>query len=111
MQISTLFNSSLTPFLAQQEAMGTTGMISQLMIWVLLFGGMYFLLIAPNRKRQKEQAKMLSELTSGDSVMTNSGIYGTITNVKDDRFVIKIADNTKIEVNKSFIQNKFINDK
>ena len=42
-------------------------------------------------------------LSSGDEVMTTGGIFGTITNVKDDRFIIRIAENTKIEVAKSFV--------
>ena len=42
-------------------------------------------------------------LKSGEDVVTNGGIYGTITNVKDDRFVLKVADNTKIEVTKTCI--------
>jgi|UniRef100_UPI00404B6515 preprotein translocase subunit YajC len=70
---------------------------------ILLFAAMYFLMIAPQRKKQKAHEKMLSELASGDEVVTSGGIYGQITNVKDDRFVIRIADNTKVEVGKSFI--------
>jgi hypothetical protein len=46
---------------------------------------------------------MLSALQSGDEVVTSGGIYGVITNVKDDRFVLRIAENTKIEVGKGFI--------
>ena len=71
---------------------------------VLLFGAMYFFMIAPQRKKQKEHEKMLASLQSGDEVVTNGGIYGTITNVKDDRFVVRVSDNTKIEVGKGFIQ-------
>jgi len=82
------------------------GIPMNLIIMGLLFVGMWFLLIAPQRKRQKEHAKMIESLQTGDEVMTNGGIYGTITNVKEDRFVIKIADNTRIEVNKSCIQTK-----
>lgn len=85
---------------------GPGGIPLNLIIMGLLFVGMWFLLIAPQRKRQKEHAKMIEALQTGDEVMTNGGIYGTITNVKEDRFVIKIADNTKIEVNKSCIQAK-----
>ena len=70
---------------------------------ILLFAAMYFLMIAPQRKKQKAHDKMLSELTSGDDIVTSGGIYGQITNVKDDRFVVRIADNTKIEVGKSFV--------
>jgi preprotein translocase subunit YajC len=72
--------------------------------YVLLFAAMYFFMIAPQRKKQKEHEKMLKSLESGDEVVTTGGIYGVITNVKDDRFVVRVADNTKIEVGKGFIQ-------
>ena len=71
---------------------------------VFIFGALYFLMIAPQRKKQKAMEAMLKALKSGDDVITSSGIFGTITNVKDDRFVIRVSDNTKIEVGKGFIQ-------
>ena len=92
------------PLLAQQTAPGPNGLVTMLPL-VLLVGGMYFLMIAPQRKKQKAHEKMLSELQSGDEVITTGGIYATITNVKDDRFVLRIADNTKIELGKGFIQS------
>ncbi len=67
---------------------------------------MWFLIIAPQRKRQKAHDKMLSELKSGDEIVTTGGIFGTITNVKDDRFIVKIADGTKVELGKSFVSSK-----
>lgn len=70
---------------------------------LIMFAAMYFLLIAPQRKKQKQHQKMISELTSGVDVVTSGGIYGTITNVKDDRFVLKIAEGTKIEITKNSI--------
>lgn len=70
---------------------------------ILIFGAMYFLLIAPQRKKQKKHQQMISELKSGADVVTTGGIYGTITNVKDDRFVLKVSDTTKIEVSKSAV--------
>jgi preprotein translocase subunit YajC len=76
----------------------------QLAPLVLMFAAMYFLLIAPQRKKQKAHEKMLTELQSGDEVVTAGGIYGVITSVKDDRFVIRIGDNNaKVEVGKSFV--------
>jgi len=76
-----------------------------LVFYALIAGGFYFLFIAPQRKKQKALEKMLSELQSGDEVITTGGIFGVITNVKDDRFVVRIAENTKIEVGKGFIQS------
>jgi preprotein translocase subunit YajC len=81
---------------------GSQSLISFLPM-VLIFAAMYFLMIAPQRKKQKELQKMLSALDTGDEVITSGGIYGEITNKKDDRFVIRIADNTKIEVGKGFV--------
>jgi preprotein translocase subunit YajC len=88
-------------FIAQQPAPG--GGFGQIIFLVLMFAAMYFLMIAPQRKKQKEHAKMLESLTTGDEVVTSGGIYGEITNKKDNRFVIRIAEGTKIEVGKEFI--------
>ena len=95
-------------FLAQQTAApaAPSGILnSSLLFPILLVVGMYFLLIAPQRKKQKELAKMLAALQSGDEVITTSGIYGVITNVKDDRFVVRIGDDTKVEISKGFVQS------
>src|ERR1044071_6783420 len=78
--------------------------LEQFLPMVLLFAAMYFLMIAPQRKKQKEHERMLKSLESGDEIVTTGGIYGVITNVKDDRFVVRISDNTKIEVGKGFVQ-------
>ena len=73
-------------------------------IFILLFAAMYFLMIAPQRKKQKQHQQMLAALESGDEVLTAGGIFGRITNKKDDRFVVQIADGTKIEIAKGFVQ-------
>jgi preprotein translocase subunit YajC len=49
---------------------------------------------------------MLSELKKGDEIVTTGGIFGTITRVKDDRFVVEIADNTRIDLAKGFVSSK-----
>ena len=98
-------NDALSLFIAQQPAQPTTtqALVSFLPM-LLLIGGFYFLFIAPQMKKQKEHKKMLGSLESGDEVVTTGGIYGTITNVKEDRFVVRIADNTKVEIGKEFVQ-------
>lgn len=108
-KMSSLFDAAT--FLAQAaaapaEAAGGAAPamgLQQFLFPVLMIGAMYFLLIAPQRKKQKEHDRMLKALQSGDEIVTTGGIYGTITNVKEDRFVVRIADNTKIELGKSFI--------
>ena len=72
---------------------------------VLLLGGLYFLMIAPQRKKQKAHDQMLAALQTGDEIVTTGGIFATITNVKDDRFVVRIGDNTKVEVGKGFVHS------
>jgi preprotein translocase subunit YajC len=83
---------------------GAGSMMPQLIFLGLMFAAMYFLMIAPQRKKQKEHEKMLAALGAGDEVVTTGGIFGVITSVKDDRFIVRIADTTKVEVGKGFVQ-------
>ena len=92
------------PLLAQGLAPG--GGFGGLLPFILLFAGMWFLLIAPQRKRQKEHDKMVSELKKGDKIVTTGGLFGTIAFVKKDRFAVEIAENTKVELGKQFISSK-----
>lgn len=94
-------SSAVPSVLAQQAAPG--GGTGQIIFLVLMFAAMYFLMIAPQRKKQKEHAKMLEALSTGDQVVTAGGIYGEITNKKDDVFVVRIAEGTKVEIGKAFI--------
>ncbi|WP_269524501.1 preprotein translocase subunit YajC [Coraliomargarita parva] len=73
---------------------------------ILLFVGMWFLIIAPQRKRQKQHDVMLKALKTGDQIVTTGGLFATITNVKEDRFIVKIADSTKVELSKGFVHSK-----
>lgn len=80
------------------------GGLMSMLPFILMMVAFYFLLIAPQRKKQKEHQKLLSALDSGDQVILASGIFGEITNKKDDRFVVRIAEGVKIEVAKNFVQ-------
>ncbi len=72
---------------------------------ILIFVIMYFLLFRPQIKRQKEQARLVSALKTGDRVVTASGMHGLISNVKERTVILKIADNVKIEMEKSAVTN------
>jgi preprotein translocase subunit YajC len=63
----------------------------------------YFLLLRPQQKKQKELQKMIEALKKGDRVMTTGGIFGTVVGLKDNILVLKIDENTKIELVKSAV--------
>src|ERR1043166_2243088 len=73
--------------------------------FIFIFIIMYFVLLRPQMRRQKEQQRLVSALKTGDRVVTNAGIHGLISNVKDTTVMVKVADNVKIEMEKSAITN------
>jgi len=72
----------------------------------LIFGAMYFLLIRPQRKRQKETRSLQSALQEGDEVVLNSGIYGFISAIEDGYVWLDIAEKVEIRVARSAIATK-----
>ena len=102
------FSEDLLTILGQGQP--SANPTSQFLILGLLFAGMWFLIIAPQRKRQKDHKKMLAALVKGDKIVTSGGLYGTIVNVKEDRLVIKISDSVRVELNKNFVQSKVANE-
>jgi len=75
----------------------------QLLPLVLIFVVFYFLLILPQQRRQKQHQKLVNALNKGDRVVTSSGIYGTIANVKERTVMLVIADGVKVEIDKGNI--------
>jgi preprotein translocase subunit YajC len=73
---------------------------------VLVFFVMYFLLIRPQTKQQKAQAKMQAALKKNDEVVTMGGIHGTVVNVKEDVVTLRVDDNTRIDVDKTAISRR-----
>jgi len=83
---------------------GGFGNLGSLALPILFFVVLYFLMIAPNQRKQKKWQEMLGQLKSGDRVTTNGGIRGTILSVKDDVVVLRIQpDGVKLEFVKSSI--------
>ena len=71
---------------------------------LLLIPLMYFVMIRPQQKRQKQWQEMLGSIKTGDKVTTSGGIRGVILSIKDDAIIIRVApDNIKMEVAKSAI--------
>ena len=94
-----LFAASPTPAAPPGAAQAINGLMLPI-IFIVIF---YFLLIRPQMKKQKEHDKLVAALQTGDNVVTSSGIHGVITNVKDKTVIVRIADNVKVEFDRSAI--------
>ena len=92
--------------MAQQPAGGQEpSLFMSLLPILIIFAIIYFLMIRPQTKRQKEKEKMLEALNKGDEVMTSGGIYGTIEALKpkEGQVILKIGKDTKITVARNSI--------
>lgn len=74
---------------------------------ILIFAVLYFLMILPQQRRQKKHQQMLAEIKRGDRVVLSAGIHGIITNVREHTFLVKVADETEVETDKSAISYKY----
>ncbi len=77
---------------------GMGGMGGMLIPMLIIFGIMYFMMIRPQQRKEKERRQMVDNIKTGDRVLFAGGLLGSIANVKETTFTIKIADNVKIEV-------------
>lgn len=94
-------NVLLITFLQDQAPAGGGNMM-----WIMLiamFAIMYFFMIRPQNKKQKEIANFRKSLEVGQNVVTAGGIHGKIKDIKDDHIVLEIADNVKIKIDKNSI--------
>ena len=76
---------------------GSGGILQGLLPFLVMGIAFYFLIIAPGRKKQKDHQKMIDALEKGTKVKTVGGLFGTITGVKDDCFVIRISENVSVK--------------
>ncbi len=77
---------------------GCGGMGGMLLPMLLMFGVIYFLIIRPQQKQQKQHRAMLSALKKGDKVITNAGIFGTITGMTEATVTLEISKNVHIRM-------------
>ena len=89
--------------LAQAAPEQQPSIFISMMPLIFIFVIFYFLLIRPQQKKAKEHAKLVSSLKTGDDVVTNAGIHGVISNVKEKTVIIKIADNVKVEFDRAAV--------
>jgi len=96
----------ISPVIAQaataQPAAG--GGLQMIIMMVVLFGLMYFMMIRPQMKRQKEHRALIAALAKGDEVVTNGGIAGRVEEVGETFITVEIATNVKVKVQKGAVQ-------
>lgn len=90
---------------AAAPAAGGGSMLSTLLFPLLLVAVMYFLMIRPQMKKQKEHRSMLEKLGNGDEVITSGGVAGVVREIGDHFITVEIADNVRIRVQKGAIAN------
>jgi preprotein translocase subunit YajC len=86
-----------------QETAQAGGNMSFLIMMVLIFAVMYFFMIRPQQKKQKEIAKWRESIKKGDKVVTVGGIYGTVAEVKPGYILMEVDSSVKIKVDKGYI--------
>lgn len=77
--------------------------VAQLLPFILMFVVLYFLILRPQIKKQKDQQKMIDGLEKGDKIVTSGGIHGVITNLKDDVITVKIAENVRVDMSRAAV--------
>ncbi len=101
MNVFTILQAQAAP--AQQGGGG----LSLIIMMVAIFAIMYFLMIRPQQKKQKELQRFRNELKKGDKVVTIGGIYGTVEDIFDTHIMMRIDTNVRIRVAKNSIVKDF----
>ena len=82
---------------------GSSALMTQLLFFGAIFAIFYFLLIRPQQKQKRERETMLRALKKGDRVVTSGGLHGTITGLEETKVVLRVADQVKLEFDRSAI--------
>lgn len=91
----------------ETQAQPTGGGMSMWIMLALMFAVMYFFMIRPQKKQQKELQNFRDSLKKGDKVVTIGGIYGTVTEIKDASVLIEVDNSVKIRVSKQALVKDF----
>lgn len=89
--------------LAQAAPGAAGGGLSMIIMMVVLFGLMYFMMIRPQMKRQKEHRSMVAALAKGDEVVSNGGLAGRVDDIGETFITIEIAPNVKVKLQKGAV--------
>jgi preprotein translocase subunit YajC len=90
---------------AAPVASSPLSMVTSFAPFIVIMGLFYFLMIAPQNKERKKKEESLNAIQRGDRIRTTGGIYGTVADIKENILIVKISENTKIELEKSFVES------
>ena len=82
---------------------GLGGLLGGIMPFLLIFGVFYFLIIVPQRRRQKALQDMIGTLKAGDKIITSGGILATVKQVKEKSLLVMSADKSILEISRSAV--------
>lgn len=88
----------MVQFLSATAAGGTGDWMTIIIMYAVIIGAMYFFMIRPQKKQQKQLAEMLSQLEVGDVVLTTSGFYGTVIDIADDTVIVEFGNNKNCRI-------------
>ena len=75
-----------------------TQLVTLIVMYAVIFAAMWFFLIRPQRKQQKQTNEMLAQLEVGDSVLTTSGFYGVVIDITDDTVIVEFGNNKNCRI-------------
>ncbi|HET9488614.1 MAG TPA: preprotein translocase subunit YajC [Methylomirabilota bacterium] len=82
---------------------GPAAFVQPLILFGVMFAIFYFLMIRPQQRQRQDRERMLAALKRGDKVVTTSGLYGTITGINEHSVTLRVADQVKLEFERSAI--------
>lgn len=95
-----MFYFLMTP---AQSGQGGGEIYSTIIMFALIIGIFYFMIIRPQSKRQKEREKLLSAVKKGDKVVTAGGLHATVIGLEEKTLLIQIAENVKVKIERNSI--------
>ena len=82
---------------------GIFGLLGPLLPMILIFAVFYFLIVVPQRRRQRALQETIATIKAGDRIVTNGGIIATVTAVRDNSLLVRSADKTMLEISRSAV--------
>ena len=95
--------SSVLAMAPAQSGQGGGEIYSTLIMFALIIGIFYLMIIRPQQKRQKERTALLGQIKKGDKIVTAGGIHGEVVGVEEKTLLIEIAEKTKVKIERNSI--------